>query len=186
MSLRRLQEEVKKTCCSGAPTSSPERAARKVAKSQSRRRELNKRSPAPVASFDASIKLLLEAQQVFKKVAALERRLEKLQNAATKLQIKNFLADEEAATKLLNDRPKLSKTRKAKKRERLRKRNPRLSSATEPINQRNLKLERAGALEVVNCAKAIGKLNDIAAAFWTDPNFRKSWHGPGAYFINPK
>ena len=82
-----------------------------------------------MASFDASIKLLLEAQQVFKKVAALERRLEKLQNAATKLQIKNFLADEEAATKLLNDQTKAFQDQKKLNKERTdyAKRNLRLS-----------------------------------------------------------
>ena len=97
-----------------------------------------------MASFDASIKLLLEAQQVFKKVAALERRLEKLQNAATKLQIKNFLADEEAASKLLNDQTKAFQEQKKLNKERTdyAKRNLRLSNATELINQRNL-AERA-------------------------------------------
>ena len=82
-----------------------------------------------MASFDASIKLLLEAQQVFKKVAALERRLEKLQNAATKLQSKNFLADEEAATKLLNDQTKAFQDQKKLNKERTdyAKRNLRLS-----------------------------------------------------------
>ena len=124
-----------------------------------------------MAKFDASINLLLEAQQVFKKVAALERRLEKLQNAATKLQIKGFLADEEKAARVLDEQTKAFQEQKKLNRERTdyAKRNLRLSSATELINQRNLKLERAGALEVKNRAKAVEKLNDVAKAFPTDP-----------------
>ena len=75
------------------------------------------------------------------------------------------------AARVLNDQTKAFQDQKKLNRERTdyAKRNLRLSSATELINQRNLKLERAGALEVKTRAKAVGKLNDVAAAFPTDP-----------------
>ena len=85
------------------------------------------------------------------------------------------------------NRLKLSKNRKKLNRERTdyAKRNLRLSNATELINQRNLKLERAGALEVKNRAKAVEKLNDVAKAFPTDPAvLERVGTGPRAHFIN--
>ena len=124
-----------------------------------------------MAQFDASIKLLVEAQQALKQVEALEKRLAKLQNAATKVQLRNFFAEDAKAAKFAEEQRKAFKEEKqlAKERSQYTQRDLRLKNATELISQRNLKLERAGALEVKERAKAVKKLNDIAAANPTDP-----------------